>query len=206
MKPFANPFAGKSYSARDIIPIAAIAGIISIAAMGINFKFGLVLLGLTIGALAGIVRSTRPKLSDRPTTQFVQYSPPIKTVFSEYDITEKPANPQVTIKPKPQPAQPIPAQPLLNALRADGYILNSPVVYLGDNPAITAQDVIITIAEIMAEKKDSISDMVKLMPDMYNLLWDFTGEATDKYGDLELIKLYIAGKIYFQVTATKPAL
>ena len=47
----------------------------------------------------------------------------------------------------------------------------------------------------MNEYKVNIPDMIKLMPDMYNLLWDFTGEAKDKYGDLELIKIFIAGKV-----------
>jgi hypothetical protein len=112
-----------------------------------------------------------------------------------------------SVQPKPQPVQKDTlAEPLLAALRTGGFNLDAPVVFMGDATAISAKDVIFQIAEIAAEYKASIPDMIKLVPDMYNLLWDFTGEATDKYGDLDLIKLYIAGKVYFQVTATKPAL
>ena len=118
MKPFSKPCAGKSYSARDIIPLAAIAGIISAAMLGINFKIGLVLLGLTIGALLGIVRSTRPKRS----AQFIRHDVPIKQIFSDYDLTEKVTNPQVkSVQPEHQPVQKDTlAEPLLTALRVRG--------------------------------------------------------------------------------------
>jgi hypothetical protein len=206
MKPLANPFAGKSYSAGDIIPLAAIFGIICLSLIGVNVKIGLVMLGLAIGALVGIVKSTGPKQSTP--LQLIQHETPIKTIFSEYDLTERPATaPAVPQGAAIKQVDLKLAQPLLTTLRITGHNLDAPVVFLGEgNAAITTQDVIIEIARIMREKQDDFGQMVKVIPDMYNLLWDYAGEATQKYSDLNLIRVHIASSVYFKVKAEKPAL
>jgi hypothetical protein len=212
MKHFTHPFAGKNYAASDIIPVLAIVGIIGVAMLGINFKFGLVVLGLAVGILLATIRNTRLKQTTPP--EYVRHEPTIKTIFSELELTERPATWPAQFPPRPEP-QGVPvkavdlklAQPLLTTLSITGHNLNAPVVFLGEGTAaITAQDVIVEIAKIMREKNDDFGQMVRIIPDMYEMLWDYAGEATQKYGDLNLIRVHIASSVYFKVTAGQPKL
>ena len=177
-----------NFQTRDILPLSAIVGVIALAVMGLNFWIGLGLFALDIGLL---ILFARRKHNDAP-----RQIPPMKTVVSEFELTESP------VPSTPRPATPKPLgnefyQPLLSALRSGGYILDAPVVYTDIMP-ITAEDIIISIAHIMQEKGDNIQAMTRVIPTMYNLIWDHTEDATKRYSDIELIKIHIASSVYFK--------
>ena len=173
------------FNARDIFPISAIIGIVGLAVMGIKFWVGVPLFVLAIGLVLFAAKNKKPTQRTIPTAQ---------TIVSEFEITEHP-----TLL---QPITPAFYQPLLGALRVSGYNLDAPVIYTDGEP-ITAQDIIIQVAHIMQEKGDNIQAMTQHMPAMYNLLWDYTAEALQRYADLELIKVHIASSVYFNVKLEK---
>ena len=176
------------FQTRDILPLAAIVGVIALAAMGLHFWIGLGLFVVDIGLL---ILFARRKHNNAP-----RQIPPMRTVVSEFELTESP------VPSMPKPATPKPVgnefyQPLLSALRSGGYVLNAPVVYTDTMP-ITAEDIIISIAHIMQEKGDNIQAMTMVIPTMYSLIWEHTEEAIKRYSDIELIKLHIASSVYFK--------
>ena len=171
------------FQSRDILPLAAIVGVIALTVMGLNFWTGLGLFALDVGLL---ILFARRKHNDAP-----RQIPPMRTVVSEFELTEPPA------KPMPKPVGNEFYQPLLSALRSGGYVLDAPVVFTDTMP-ITAEDIIISIAHIMKEKGDNIQGMTRVIPTMYSLIWDHSEEAIKRYNDIELIKLHIASSVYFK--------
>jgi hypothetical protein len=178
-----------NFDRSTILPFIAILGIVSVAVMGIDFLTGLILFLLPAGLLiALIVRSKRT--APQSSTQVI---PAMKIISSEFEITG-----DVRGKPAPQPVLPTPYEPLLTALRIQGFNLQVPVIETDGEP-VTAADIFIEIAGIMAEKGDTLERMKPLLPVMYSRLWDYTEEACKRYGDLGLIKIHIASSVYFQI-------
>ena len=172
-----------NFHTRDILPLTAIMGVIALAVMGLNFWIGLGLFALDIIL---VILFARHKHNDAP-----RQIPPIRTVVSEFELTESPA-----------PSTPKPVgnefyQPLLSALGSGGYVLDAPVVYT-DTAPITAEDIIIAVAHIMQEKGDNIQGMTTIIPTMYSLIWDHSEDAIKRYSDIELIKIHIASSVYFK--------
>ena len=184
-----------SRSNSSLIPFAGILGFIGIALMGIKFVLGLSVFLVAVGMFAFAFFSVRR--SDPPAPH--QIIPAQTIISSPYEILEDPAG-----RPASMPIGNEFYQSLLTALRTQGFNLKVAVI-LTDGEPVTAEGIFIEIARIMQEKGDTVQAVKPILKSMYDLLWNYTDEACERYSDLELIKIHIASSVYFTAKAKQPS-
>lgn len=147
---------------QNTIPLLTITGIIALGLMTIQVWIGLAFALIPAGIILALKLQNRRA---RPQVMVSPFAPPIKTVVSEFEITQAPR--PADTSPVPVPVARTFAEPLLAILRTSGHDLDAPVI-LGDNNAVlvTARDIVVCIAEISKEKQDSVQELTKLMPAM----------------------------------------
>jgi hypothetical protein len=167
-----------------LMPISAIIGFLGVLLLPLKPIIGL---PLFIAAGALIVVGIRSGGAAKPAPR-VQI-PPIQTVSSRFEAESSPRS----LKPGRETYQ-----PLLYALTSSERNINAPVIETAQGP-VTARDIVMEIANAVEAHADNVSDVGKLMPAMYDMMWDYAAEAIAKYPrDIELIKDHIAAAIYFR--------
>lgn len=169
----------------SIIPMAAILGFSSLIVMRFNVWAGMVVLAIAIALVVVGVKNNQ-----------MSQTPEIKTIVSEYEVTERNrigVFEDQALFDVPTPARGI-YQPLLTKLRMKGINTNAPVIETDTTP-ITVKDIVIEIGMVIDAKDLDLQAMVEHMPKLYDMIWDYTAEATEKYHDVAQIKSYIAASV-----------
>jgi hypothetical protein len=174
---------------KTLMPIAATVGFTGMLLLPLKPMVGVPLV-LAAGAI--IVFGIRSGARDKPAPK--AQVPPIQTISSRFEA----GNQYRSLQPGRETYH-----PLLLSLAAAGRNASAPIIETEEGP-VTARDIVMEIANVVEAHADNVSDVGKLMPAMYDLMWDFSAEAIAKYPhDLELIKGHIAASVYFRAQESK---